>query len=86
MERARRWVDAMQEAAKVRGLPPLTTYTEVPGISHDFDQFCREGGLASRVVRSLFGAADEVSRSILSPLPADMESAKPSVIDVQGAV
>jgi pimeloyl-ACP methyl ester carboxylesterase len=55
VERARRWVDAMRDAAKACGLPPLITYTEVPGISHDFDEFCHNGGLASRVFLSLFG-------------------------------
>src|SRR5687767_4165287 len=74
VERARRWVDAMQEAAKACGLTPLTTYTEVPGISHDFDEFCRKGGLASRVVLSLFG-----------DLPANIVSANGSVNNVQGA-
>lgn len=74
VERARRWVEAMQEAAKVCGLPALTTYAEVPNISHDFDEFCRKGGLASRVVLSLFG-----------DLPADMASTNPPMIDVQGA-
>src|SRR5688572_24572297 len=68
VERARRWVEAMQEAAKARALPPLTTYTEVPGISHDFDEFCRHGGLASRVVLSLFGN-----------LPADVGSSNRSI-------
>src|SRR5688500_13255324 len=74
VERARRWVEAMQEAAKGCGLPPLTNYTEVPGISHDFDEFCRKGGLASRVVLSLFG-----------DLPANIVSANGSVNHVQGA-
>lgn len=73
VERAQRWVEAMQEAAKARDLPPLTTYTEVQGISHDFDEFCRHGGLASRVVLSLFG-----------DLPAETAAAK-QVRDVQGA-
>lgn len=74
VERAQRWVEAMQEAANARGLPPLTTYTEVPGISHDFNEFSRHGGLASRVLLSLFGDS-----------PVEIASANQSVIDVQGA-
>jgi pimeloyl-ACP methyl ester carboxylesterase len=55
VERAQRWVEAMRKAAEARGLPPLTTYTEAPNVGHDFDEFCRDGGLASRVLLSLFG-------------------------------
>jgi pimeloyl-ACP methyl ester carboxylesterase len=74
VERARRWVKAMQRAAKACGLAPLTTYTEVQGVSHDFDEFCRKGGLASRVVVSLFG-----------DLPAATVSANQPAINVQSA-
>jgi pimeloyl-ACP methyl ester carboxylesterase len=74
VERARRWVEAMRDAAKARGLPPLTTCTEVPEISHNFDEFCRNGGLASRVVLSLFG-----------DLPAETAFANQPAMDVQGA-
>jgi pimeloyl-ACP methyl ester carboxylesterase len=72
-ERARRWVDAMEQAAKAQGLPALTTLTEVPGISHDFDEFCRTGGLASRVMLSLFG-----------DVPAETTPANRPATDVQG--
>ena len=74
VERARRWVAAMQETAAACGLPAVTTYTEVPGITHDFDEFCRKGGLASRVVLSLFGDS-----------PANTVSANGSDVHVQSA-
>jgi pimeloyl-ACP methyl ester carboxylesterase len=72
VERARRWVHAMQKAAKAYGLPALTTYAEVPGISHDFAEFCGTGGLASRVMLFLFG-----------DLPDETASANRSTTDVQ---
>ena len=65
VERARHWVRAMRKAARTYRLPALTSYTEVPGISHDFDEFSRNGALASRVVLALFGE-----------LPAEAGSAK----------
>jgi len=57
LERARRWVDAMNRAAKSRGLPPPATYYSVPGIEHSFGQFMRKGGLGERVFDTLFQPA-----------------------------
>jgi len=54
-ERARTWVAAMRQAATTRGLPPLVTCEEVPGIRHSFEEFMREGGLGGRVFAALFG-------------------------------
>jgi hypothetical protein len=54
-ERARNWVEAMRRAAQARGLPPLVTWDEVPGIRHSFAQFMHEGGLGERVFATLFG-------------------------------
>src|SRR5262245_61554428 len=56
VERARRWVAAMRQAATARGLEPRVTGEQVPGIGHSFRQFMQEGGLGDRVFRSLFGA------------------------------
>src|SRR5262245_18285735 len=57
LERARRWVDAMNAAANRRGLPPLASYHSVPGIEHSFGQFMRKGGLGEQVFDTLFQPA-----------------------------
>jgi poly(3-hydroxybutyrate) depolymerase len=53
-ERARRWVEAMNHAARQRGLAPPASYHEVVGIHHSFRQFMTEGDLGERVFASLF--------------------------------
>jgi pimeloyl-ACP methyl ester carboxylesterase len=54
LERARRWVAAMQDTAAAHGLPSLVALTEVPGIEHSFKDFCTQGGLVEHVDRALF--------------------------------
>jgi pimeloyl-ACP methyl ester carboxylesterase len=53
--RARNWAAAMRDAARARGLTPLVSYEEVPGIEHSFRQFMEQGDLGDRVFGSLFG-------------------------------
>ncbi|MFN0058046.1 MAG: PHB depolymerase family esterase [Planctomycetota bacterium] len=55
LDRARRWVAAMGEAATSYFLDCQVTLTEVPGIGHSFTSFCNEGALVERVGRFLFG-------------------------------
>jgi len=55
-ERGQRWVEAMNQAAKKRGLAPPASYQEVAGIEHSFRQFMTEGDLGKRVFDSLFGS------------------------------
>ena len=55
-ERARRWVEAMNDAARRRGLEPPASYEEVAGIEHSFRQFMREGELGERIFGALLGA------------------------------
>jgi hypothetical protein len=55
-ERARRWVEAMNQAARQRGLAPPVSYHEVAGIEHSFHQFMTEGDLGERVFAALFGS------------------------------
>lgn len=55
--RARNWVAAMRDAAAAFSMEPQVTLTEVPGIGHDFTQFCEQGAMVERVGRSLFGDA-----------------------------
>jgi hypothetical protein len=59
LERARRWVAAMNRAALERGLEPRVTLEEVPGIGHSFRQFMEQGGLGERVFASLFDVPTE---------------------------
>ncbi len=54
VQRARNWVVAMREAAKMFGMLPMVTFTEVPHINHSFTQFYRHGALTERVFNSLF--------------------------------
>lgn len=54
LDRARRWVAAMNRAARSRGLPPPASCHEVPGIEHSFRQFMTEGDLGERVFDALF--------------------------------
>lgn len=56
-ERARRWVNAMNQAARSRGLPPPASYHEVAGIEHSFRQFMKEGDLGERVFATLFASS-----------------------------
>ena len=56
-ERARRWVEAMNQAARQRGLAPPASYHEVAGIEHSFRQFMTEGDLGERVFAALFGSS-----------------------------
>jgi poly(3-hydroxybutyrate) depolymerase len=55
LERARRWVGAMNRAARRRGLPPPASCHEVAGIEHSFRQFMKQGDLGDRVFAALFG-------------------------------
>jgi pimeloyl-ACP methyl ester carboxylesterase len=57
LERARRWVAAMNDAARSRGLPPPASCHEVAGIEHSFRQFMTEGDLGERVFSALFGSS-----------------------------
>ncbi|HET9328064.1 MAG TPA: PHB depolymerase family esterase [Candidatus Eisenbacteria bacterium] len=60
LERARRWVEAMNQAARQRGLTPHVTLQEVPGIEHSFREFMRDGELGERVFTALFGSSSSV--------------------------
>ncbi|HKA58104.1 MAG TPA: hypothetical protein VKD28_05780 [Gemmatimonadales bacterium] len=57
LDRARRWVTAMQDAATALGLEPQVTLAEVPDIGHSFTAFCERGKLVDLVRQALFGDA-----------------------------
>jgi len=63
VERARNWAEAMQEAAATYGVEPAVTFTEIPGVDHSFEKFCRHGALVKRVFKSLFDASIEPSNA-----------------------
>ena len=67
--RARSWANAMRDAARARGLTPLVSFEQVPGVEHSFRQFMEQGDLGDRVFGSLFGVA---------PLTPDPEFTAPS--------
>jgi poly(3-hydroxybutyrate) depolymerase len=62
-ERAQRWVEAMNQAARQRRLALPASYHEVPGIEHSFRQFMTEGHLGERVFDALFGSSSQAGAS-----------------------
>jgi pimeloyl-ACP methyl ester carboxylesterase len=59
LERARRFVAAMRQAAREAGLPPAVSFRELPRTQHSFLEAVRRGGLAELAFAFLF--ADEES-------------------------
>lgn len=53
VERAERWVSAVNDAAQLRGLPPPAAYAELPNATHSFAD-CVRSGLAGRTIDFLF--------------------------------
>lgn len=56
VERARRWVEAMRDAATARGLEPLVTLETIPNGQHDFTSLMQSGKLGERCFARLFEA------------------------------
>lgn len=54
VERAKRWVDAMREAAHKRGLEPQVTLETIPNGQHDFGNLMKSGDLGERAFARLF--------------------------------
>ena len=55
VERARRWVGAMQTQAAAHGMPSQVSFVDVPGVGHAFTELCASGHLIERVCFALFG-------------------------------
>jgi poly(3-hydroxybutyrate) depolymerase len=55
IERARRWVEAMQAAAAAYQLKSHVTFEAIPGGTHSFKQLMQDCQLGERVFRALFG-------------------------------
>ena len=50
LERARKWVSAMQNAAHLHAMAPLTELFEIAGISHDYSTAVESAGLSQQVL------------------------------------
>ena len=60
VDRARRWVEAMQVAANTYHLESLVSYEEIPGGQHSFKQLMLEGRLGDRAFDALFGLPADI--------------------------
>ncbi len=56
-ERARRWVETMQLAARARGIPASPALVELPGGAHSFRGLAKRTALVAQVVDYLFAQA-----------------------------
>ena len=59
LERGRRWVAAMNEAARERGLPEPLSFKLLPAVPHCFALSMRRGEMGEQVFRFLFGDASQ---------------------------
>jgi hypothetical protein len=57
LERARRWVAAMQASADAHHLESRVTYEEVADCDHSFKRSILRGGLGDKVFLAMLGAA-----------------------------
>jgi len=56
LERGKRWIDAMNQAAMAHDIDTSYEFTILPGIDHDFTRAMKNGSLGEHVFRYLFGA------------------------------
>ena len=54
VERAGRWVGAMQSQAAAHGMPSQVRFVQVPGVGHGFAEFCASGTFIERLCSDLF--------------------------------
>jgi poly(3-hydroxybutyrate) depolymerase len=59
LERAERWVEAMQEAARQHGLPPAVGLRRLEGVGHSFEDNVERGELAEIAFEHFFGRRRE---------------------------
>ncbi|MGI9431365.1 MAG: alpha/beta hydrolase [Myxococcota bacterium] len=64
VERARRWVAAMNEFAEAHGLKSLVTYEELKGAGHSFGRSILRSGLGERAFEAMFGPLHAEARVI----------------------
>lgn len=68
LERGRRWVDAMNQAAMAHGVDTSYEFSMLRGINHDFTLAMNGGKLGQRVFSYLLGAATSLTGKADSPL------------------
>jgi pimeloyl-ACP methyl ester carboxylesterase len=54
LERARRWVSAIEAQAAAHGMPSRVSLVEIPGVAGAFSDMCCKGALVERAFLSLF--------------------------------
>lgn len=67
LERGRRWVSAMNAAARARNLPPVCEFGLVNSAGHHFDSVMQQGGMAEAIYRSLFVREHGASNHAAAP-------------------
>ncbi|MCX7042509.1 MAG: hypothetical protein NT117_07450 [Gammaproteobacteria bacterium] len=72
VERARRWVDALRDAAREQGLPEFADLRLLPGVAHSFADAVARCGLDREVFEFHFGSGASASPS-QSALPGDAQ-------------
>lgn len=63
-ERGRRWVEAMNAAARARGLAAHYRFIVLPGADHSFSRSIRHGDMAARVFECLFGDGEKMAATV----------------------
>lgn len=61
LERGRRWINAMNQAAITHGLDTSYVFSVLPGINHDFTGAMKSSKLGRHVFEYLFGKATQLS-------------------------
>ncbi len=62
VERARRWVSAMEAAARAHHMEPAISYHELAGCDHSFRRSVLRGGLGDTLFEAMFGAPPPATR------------------------
>jgi pimeloyl-ACP methyl ester carboxylesterase len=67
LERGRRWVDAMNQAAIAHGMETAYAFSLLPGVNHDFTSAMKNSQLGQRVFKYLFGTAPSLAGQDKAP-------------------
>jgi pimeloyl-ACP methyl ester carboxylesterase len=57
LERGKRWIDAMNQAASVHDMETSYVFSILPGVNHDFTSAMKNSQMGQRVFKYLFGTA-----------------------------
>ena len=67
LERGRRWIDAMNQAAIAHGMETSYVFSILPGVNHDFTDAMKSSQMGQRVFKYLFGSAPSLSNQGEAP-------------------